>query len=81
MIWRGIHFDAAPMHLGAMCWVSQYEQQWKARQWRKGDVWYARLRLGCYRFPGQGKTAAKALDAALKEAGSVLHLLKTGLPF
>ena len=64
---------------GATCWVSA-GRQWKAVQYNEGDVWHARLRLGVYRFPGQGATATAALDAALHEAEEVGARLVRALP-
>jgi hypothetical protein len=81
MMWSGIYFDVVDKVAGGKCWVSQYEEHWKATQYEPGGPWFARVKVtGCYRFAGQGKTPQKALDAALKEARRVLDSLRTGLP-
>ncbi len=78
MNWRGVELTEVAMGGGATRWISA-GSQWKAVQYRENDVWYARLRLGVHRFPGQGATAVEALDAAYAEARVVRRQLARAL--
>jgi hypothetical protein len=81
MTWNGRKFVRAHMFgEGKTRWESEAvgdygRPLWKATQWSPSDVWFARLRLGGYRFAGQGKTAAAALTACAQEARRVAGLL------
>lgn len=81
MTWNGYKFTPTWMSGAGTCWVSVAvgvygKPIWKARQWGPDAVWRARLRLGVYMFPGEGKTAAEALTAALEEGRRVAGLLQ-----
>jgi hypothetical protein len=69
--WRGVELVERPKcGLRHQCLMSAGEH-WKAETFDSGKKWYARLKLGCHRFNGEGATLAIALELARDAAFSV----------
>lgn len=70
--WRGI--ELPPVEHLPRVWQSMPIElddrgaDWRVEQPLEGGAFHARLRIGADRFPGVGKTAPAALEAAAGEA-------------
>jgi hypothetical protein len=68
----GGFYKSEPLDLGGR------SADWKVQPVR--DSWHARLRVGIERYPGVGKTATAALEAAAAEAAQVATCIAAMLP-
>jgi hypothetical protein len=69
--WRGVELGKqSSSYRNYECWASD-KGAWKAETFDGGKLWYARLRIGVYRFHGEGSSMTIALNRALTEAMAV----------
>lgn len=82
--WRGVTFHVQ-VHAGCTQWVSDdapehwNAERWKATQYRVGEFWFARLRVGTHVYTGSGDDPREALDAARATATQALTDLRDAL--